>query len=147
MYVNGKKLQRQAAAAGAVAALLLLPFDASALAALLAQNIYMYILYNNRFTICLNLCSLSPLLKATELHTFTVCNYCFCFAPAWSHTQGCVYRVYRYWNWQSIASRVISSCKYKIWNEKKEKQIPIMNLLIIFVHIQIVISHYINDMN
>lgn len=46
MYVNGKKLQRQAAAAaGAVAALpLLLPFDASALAALLAQNIYMYII-------------------------------------------------------------------------------------------------------
>lgn len=46
MYVNGKKLQRQAAA-GAVAALpllLLLPFDASALAALLAQNIYMYII-------------------------------------------------------------------------------------------------------
>lgn len=63
MYVNGKKIQRQVAPRLLV---LLLPLDATALTALLAQNIYIYIciLYNNRFTICLNHSSLT--LSVTE---------------------------------------------------------------------------------
>lgn len=93
-----------------------------------------YILYNNRFTICLNLCSL-PLSTLLEGNGATHSQFAATdFAPLQhSRTQSCVYRRYRYYDWLPEwyitidCLWVFSSCKYKVW----KNNFPNRNLIII----------------